>query len=103
MHHLDEVSGAVRPAMCVALYGPRIAPLSAGCQGNVADPRRQGVEDRVEMIDDRLVAADHETVTAIKAPDAAAGADIHVEYALCLQRLGSADIVLEEAVAAIDD
>ena len=103
MHHLHEVARAVGPAMGVTLLGPLVGVLAAGGKGNVADARRQGFEDRVQVIDDRLVAADHQAVSAIQPPDAAAGSHVDMENILFLQRLRAGDVILEEAVAAIDD
>ena len=101
--HLDEVAGADRAGMDIALLDARIAAVAPGRARNIADARRQRREDRVEPIDDRLVAADHHAIAALDAPDAAAGADVDVVDARCLQRLAAADVVLLEGVAAVDD
>ena len=55
------------------------------------------------MIDRLLVAADHHAIAALEAPDAARRADIDIVDALLGQRLGAADVVLVEGVAAVDD
>ena len=49
------------------------------------------------------LAADHQAVAALQAPDAAAGADIGVVNAARLQLLGAANVVDVIRVAAIDD
>ena len=55
------------------------------------------------MGDDRLIAADHQAITTVETPDAARGADIDIVDAFLAQGLGTADVVLVEAVAAVDD
>ena len=60
------------------------------------------LEDRVEPLHRRLVAADHQAVAAHQAPDAAGGADVEVVDALGLQLLAAADVVDVVGVAAVD-
>ena len=55
------------------------------------------------MVDRCLFAADHHAIAALEAPDAARGADIDIVHAFLAQGLGTADVVLVEAVAAVDD
>ena len=55
------------------------------------------------MIDGLLVAADHHAIAAVDAPDAAGRAAIDIADVLRGQRLGAANVVLVEAVAAVDD
>src|ERR1700753_2902372 len=73
VNHLDEVSGADRPGMNVALLDPAITALASSGARDVADARRQRCEDRIEALDHRLVTADHHAVAALDAPDAAGG------------------------------
>ncbi len=101
--HLDEVAGAARPGVQVALLGARIAALAAGGGGDVALAGRQRREDRIEPVDDRLLAADHQAVAALEPPHAAGRADVEIVEALRLQLAGAADVVLPEGVAAVDD
>ena len=101
--HLDEMAGAGRAGMDIALLGARIAALAARRARDVAEPGRQRVEDRIEPVDRLLVAADHHAVAALEPPDAARGADVDIVDALLAQRLGAADVVLVEGVAAVDD
>ena len=49
-----------------------------GVRGMSPDAGRQRLEDRIEMPHGRLRSADHHAVAALQAPDAAAGADIHI-------------------------
>src|ERR1700761_939676 len=92
--HLDEVSGADRSGVDVALLDPAITALAPRGARDVADARRQRREDRVEAIDLRLVAADHHAIAALNAPDAAGGADIDVMDATLFQGLAAAHVVL---------
>src|SRR4051794_22611864 len=82
MDHLDEVTGADRTCMDIALLDPRVTSVAAIGPWNIADTRRQCLEDRVEPVDDFLVAADHHAIAALDTPDAAGGADVHVMQAL---------------------
>src|SRR6202165_5442571 len=71
MNHLDEVPGADRAGVNVALLDPDIASLAAASAWNLAKARRQCREDRIEPIHPRLVAADHHAIAAVDTPDAA--------------------------------
>src|SRR6185503_20492662 len=70
--HLDEAARAARPAVEIAVLNARIAPLAAGRGRDVARAGRERAEDRVEVLDRVLIAADHQAVAALEAPDAAA-------------------------------
>ena len=50
-----------------------------------------------------LGAADHHAVAAFEAPDAAAGADVHVVNAFVAEHLRAADVVFEIGIAAVDE
>ena len=54
------------------------------------------------MVDDRRFAADHVTVAALLAPDAAADADVDVMQPLGLQFRRAADVVVIVGVSAVD-
>ena len=103
MHHLDEVPGAGRSGVNVAALGAGIALLAARRAGDIAEPRRERREDRIEVIHGLLWAADHHAIAALDTPDAAGRAAIDVANALLGQFLGAADVVLVEGIAAIDD
>jgi hypothetical protein len=93
--------GPVRAAVQEALLGGaarRQARRRLG--GALAGGDRQ--EDRVEALDRRVLAADHQAVAAVQAPDAAAGADVHVVQAVLFQRLRPGDVVQVVRVAAVD-
>src|SRR5262249_52598934 len=116
--HLDEVAGARRAAVQVAV-GRRarrdlLAALDALAAGidaldlldlgrlDAAVARRDGLEDRAQALDGRLLAADHQAVAADQAPDAARRADVEVVDALFLVALAALDVVDVVAVAAVD-
>src|SRR5689334_5979801 len=103
MHHLDEVPGAGWPGVDVATLGAGIAVLAARGARDIAKPRRESREDRIEAIHRRLLAADHHAIAAVDPPDSAGGAAIDVANALLGKRFGAADVVFIEGVAAVDN
>src|SRR2546428_1970377 len=101
--HLAEVAGTRGPAVEVAvLRGPalRLAPWRARDRPH---PGSERPEDRVEALDDRPVAADHQAVTALEPPDAAARTDVKVVDPPLAQRPAPAHVVLEVGAAAVDE
>ena len=54
VHHLDEMAGADRTGVQIALFDARIAAVAAGRARDVADAGRQRGEDRIEPVDDGL-------------------------------------------------
>src|SRR5947209_583130 len=101
--HLHEMSGAVRAGIEVALSGPWIASLPVRRRRDVAFPRRERTEDRIEPLYDFLLAADHQTVAALQSPNSATCANIEIVDAFSPQRLRARDVVLPERVAPVDD
>ena len=102
MDHLGEMARTGRTGMDVALLDPGIAARTARRLVDRADARRQGLEDRIEVVDGLLGAADHHAVPALQTPDATAGADIDKGDALLRQHLGMRDVVEELRIAAVD-
>ena len=49
-----------------------------GVRGMSPDPGGERREDRVEVFNDRLFAADHHAIAAFQAPDAAARSHVHI-------------------------
>src|SRR6202035_2760868 len=98
VNHLDEVSGADRAGVDIALLDAGVASLAPAGARDVADPRRQRREDRIEAVDHGLVAADHHAIAAIDAPYAAGRADVDVMDAAFLQGFAAAHVVLPERV-----
>src|SRR5260370_998893 len=93
MHHLDEMAGAIRPAMQIALLGRSAGLFASRRARDVAGARREGGEDRVETLHHCGFAADHHAIAALETPDAAASADIDIVDALGRELLGPADVV----------
>jgi hypothetical protein len=73
------------------------APLAPQCAG------RDGREDRIEVGDDLVLAADHQAEAALEAENAAGRADVHVVDTARGQLLGLGDVVSVVAVATVDD
>src|SRR5437879_519139 len=69
----------------------------------VAIGRREGLQQRLDVLVGRFLAADHQTVADFQTPDAAAGAGVHELEALGAQLFAVADRIFEVRVAAIDD
>ena len=99
--HLHEVARAAGPAVQVAVLGgaPRLA---AGRGLGRSGAGRDRLEDRVQPSDRLVLAADHEAVAALQAPDPAAGPAVDVVDALRPQLLGAADVVAVVRVATVD-
>jgi hypothetical protein len=82
MDHLHEVAGARGAGVDVAALGARIERLAPAGAFDLANPRRQCREDRIEPLHRLGVAADHQAVAALQAPHAARRADIEIMEAL---------------------
>src|ERR1700735_2414503 len=100
--HFHKVAGAVRAAVQVSLLGGAADFVASGSSRDVADSRRQGSEDGIEVLDDVLFAANHHAITAFEAPDAAAGAYVNVMNFLRRELFGAADVVDVIRIAAVD-
>src|SRR5450756_2627533 len=101
--HLYEVARAGRAAMQISvLDGTRSTLLAWGAR-RCRDPGRDALENRVQVLDDPVLSADHQTVAALQPEHPAAGAAIDVMYAPRLERLRSFEIVAVVAIAAVDD
>ncbi len=97
------MTGAVRPAVQVAVLGRRRLTGAPGGPRRRADARRQRREDRAEPVDDLLLTADHEAEAALEPPDAATRAAVDVVDP-ALRELGRVpEIVVVVGVAAVDD
>ena len=89
--------------MQVAFLGGAAGFFAAGSAIDIAASGSERFENRVEVLDDVVFAANHLAVTALEAPDAAAGADVNVVDAFGGELLGAADVVDVVGVAAVDD
>ena len=67
------------------------------------EPGRERLEDRGEVGDGVVVAADHQAVAALEPEDAAAGAAVDVVDPALGQPRGGVDVVAVVGVAAVDD
>src|SRR5690349_24797419 len=77
VNHLHEVAGAAGPTVQVPLgCGPVTGPARCGLRA--ATTGGDGLEDRVESSDRRVLASDHEAVAAFQPPDAAGGTAVQV-------------------------
>ena len=102
MHHLDEMPGAIGPAMQVALFGAAVDLFAARRARDIAAPGRQRREDRIETLHDIGLAANHHAIAALEPPHPAAGADVDKMKVPGFQFLRPANIVNVIRVAAID-
>src|SRR6267142_4692100 len=100
--HFYEVAGAVGAAMQIAFFGCAGGLFAAGSAVDVAAAGRQRLENRVEVLNHFVFAADHLAIAAVESPDAAAGADIDIVNPLGLQFFGAANVVDVIGVAAVN-
>ena len=103
MHHFDEMAGTVRSSVNIAALGPRIVVFTPRRPRDCARSGRQRRKDRVEMSDNAFVAADHQAIAALGAPNAAGRAAIDIAHACFGQFFSSADVVLVPGIAAVDE
>src|SRR5207245_2841610 len=99
----DEVAGAVRAAVQVALLrraAPTLAPRGAGQRAGAGRERR---EQQIEAPYHLGLAADHEAVATLEPPDAAARAAVDVVEAARREPLRPFDVVAVVRVPAVDD
>src|ERR1700694_5173436 len=89
--------------MHVAVFGGASEFVASRSARDVAASRRQCFEDRVEALHSFFRAANHHAIAAFQSPDAAAGADVDVVYALGGAEFGAANVIFEIRVATVDD
>ena len=85
------------------LRGPVRLGVATGRARCRIDGRRQRRKQRIEVLHDVRLAADHLAEAALEPPDAAARARIHVVNAVRGQYLRAANVVDVMRVAAVDD
>src|SRR2546425_12591130 len=103
MANLTKWSRSAGPAGQVAALGGSPPFPASGCARARASPRPQALEDRVETLHRRQVAADHQAIAALQAPDAAARAHVEIVDPFRLQIPGPPDVVDVVGVPPIDD
>src|SRR6202035_40278 len=81
---------AIRPAMQIPLLGRPAGLFASWCGRDVAAARCKRGEDRIEVLHRFGFATDHHAIAALEAPDATAGADIHIVHSFCDELLGAA-------------
>src|SRR5208282_6943321 len=102
--HFDEVACAVGSAMEIAVLGGAGGSLLAARRARRRlERRRERGKDRIEVLYDFRLAADHLAEAAVQSPYAAAGTGIDVMDSLRLERPGAPDIIDVVGVAAVDD
>ena len=82
--HLDEVAGAAGAAVQVALLGGAAGRLAARRAGAAPMPGASAAKIGSSRRTGAPLAADHQAVAALEAPDAAAGAHVQVVDALAV-------------------
>ena len=103
MNHFHEVAGTVWPAVKVTLLGSSAHLFSSRCSRCCIDARSQGREDRVEMLDDVLLTADHQAVTTLKAPDASTRSNVNIVNAFGLKFGSTPDIIMIVRITTVND
>src|SRR5205814_7566423 len=98
-----EVPRARGPAVEIALVRRPCSRRALRRRRRGFLPRGERLEDRLEPLEGALGTADHEAVAALHSPDAAARPDVEIVKAAAGQRVAAADVVLEIAVAAVDE
>src|SRR5207253_796081 len=101
--HLHEMAGTTRAAVEVALLGSATASLTTRSRRERPTAGGERREQRIEPADDVAFAADHETVSALAAPDAAARPAVDVVNPACLETLRAIDVVAVIGIHAVDD
>src|SRR5665213_4211492 len=76
--HLHKVPRAIRSAVQIAVLGGASEFLATRCTRCFFDPRSESAKNRLESLDDVIVAADHQAIAALRSPHSAAGAGIDV-------------------------
>src|SRR5262245_22864965 len=102
VHHFDKVTGAIRPAMQIALLSRAADVFAPRGAGDVARSRSECRKNWIEMLDHAVFPADHHAIAALQAPYTAAGPDIDVVDSSRCQFPGPADVVDVIGIAAID-
>ena len=80
-------------------------PSSVSLSGrarNIAHARRERGENRIEMLDDLVLAANHHAITSLQTPHPSAGAHIHIVDLARSEFLRAPDIVDVIGIAAVD-
>ncbi len=102
VNHFHEMARPGGAAVEVALLRRALLAFSPRSRRDVPAAGSERLPDRIEALDDIAVAADHQAISALEPPDAAARPRVDVVDVLRAQLRGAPHIVLEVGVAAID-
>src|ERR1022692_4931805 len=100
MDHLDEMAGAGRPAMEIALLDRATNLFPSRRARDIAASRSKRLEDRIEVQYGIGLTSDHQTITALDPPYAAARPHVDIANTFGLQFFGSPDII---NIVRVDD
>src|ERR1051326_4756004 len=103
VNHLDEVACPVRSAVQIPLFGGAPQFLSPRCTFHGPDSRSQCRENRIEMFDGPILAANHQAIAALESPHAAACSNVKIMDAVGFELFSSPDIIVEIRVAAVNN
>ena len=70
---------------------------------DIAFPRRQRFENGIESLHRFVRSANHHAISAIDSPNTAAGSDIDVMNSLAFNFAGTAHVIFEIGIAAVND
>src|SRR5215472_14596434 len=101
--HLYEMAGTVRSAMQITLLRCAIEFFATRSAGNIANPGSESRENRIEMLDDIILPADHHAVATFETPHAATGTHVHVVNLLGREVLCALYVVDVVGVSAVDE
>src|SRR6266404_251053 len=102
MHHFHKVAGARGAAIDVTFFSGTRQFFASRSTGNVAAAGGQSLKDGIELLNDFLWATEHHAIAAFQPPDTSAGSDVHVVNTFIAKHLGSANVVFEIRIAAVD-
>ena len=77
--------------------------VATGGFGNGTFAGREGLEDGLQMPEDRRIGTHHHAVATFQTPDTTTGTGIHILNAALAKGGSAADIVFEVGVAAINN
>src|SRR5262249_13531738 len=101
VNHLDEMTGACWTAVEVTLL--RGCVRQAGRARDTAAAGRECAKDRLQVIERRFVATDHEAIASFCAPDATAGPSVQIMDATYGEKSGPANVVFVVRIATVND
>src|SRR5438034_7346416 len=101
--HLDEVTSTIGSTPQVTLLGSSPHLFSSRCTRCCVDAGGQGREDRVEMLNNILFTANHQTIAALEAPTATACSAVHIVDTFRFEFGRTANIIVVVRIATVYD